>query len=67
VAARRHLRAATIVEIVARTGRRLVVKGLDAIDGTPVVDIKPVMIEFLPRSPVKQPAWATELMAKYWD
>jgi len=58
---------ATIVEIVARTGRRLVVKGLDAIDGTPVVDIKPVMIEFLPRSPVKQPAWATELMAKYWD
>jgi len=58
---------ATIVEIVARTGRRLVVKGLDAIDGTPVVDIKPVMIDFLPRSPVKQPAWATELMAKYWD
>jgi tRNA-Thr(GGU) m(6)t(6)A37 methyltransferase TsaA len=34
---------ATIVEIVARSGRTLKVKGLDAIDGTPVIDIKPVM------------------------
>ena len=40
--------------------------GLDAVDGTPVVDIKPVMREFLPREPVRQPAWATELMAGYW-
>jgi len=34
--------------------------------GTPVVDLKPVMREFLPRSPVIQPAWSTELMASYW-
>ena len=40
--------------------------GLDAVDGTPVVDIKPVMREFLPREPVRQPAWASELMAGYW-
>jgi tRNA (adenine37-N6)-methyltransferase len=42
------------------------VEGLDAIDGTPVLDIKPYMQEFGPRGPVKQPLWATELMSKYW-
>ena len=34
--------------------------------GTPVVDLKPVMQEFLPREPVRQPAWSHELMARYW-
>jgi tRNA-Thr(GGU) m(6)t(6)A37 methyltransferase TsaA len=57
---------ATIVEILKRDGRILTVAGLDAVDGTPVLDIKPVMIEFLPRSPVRQPAWSTELMREYW-
>jgi tRNA-Thr(GGU) m(6)t(6)A37 methyltransferase TsaA len=57
---------ATIVRITGRVGRVLHVEGLDAIDGTPVVDIKPVMVEFLPRGPVRQPAWAHELMRTYW-
>lgn len=56
----------TMVRIVRREGPRLVVRGLDAVDGTPVVDIKPVMAEFLPREPVRQPAWASELMREYW-
>jgi tRNA-Thr(GGU) m(6)t(6)A37 methyltransferase TsaA len=56
----------TIVEIVAREGRVLAVRGLDAIDGTPVLDIKPVMAEFLPRGTLRQPAWAGELMRDYW-
>ena len=56
----------TIVEIRSRSGRTLEVAGLDAIDGTPVIDIKPVLHEFLPRSAVRQPAWATELMRNYW-
>jgi tRNA (Thr-GGU) A37 N-methylase len=38
-----------------REGRVLTVTGFDAIDGTPVLDIKPVMAEFLPRTPVRQP------------
>ena len=42
-------------------------RGLDAIDGTPVLDLKPVLTEFLPRSPVRQPEWATELMREYWE
>ena len=56
----------TIVAIERREGRVLAVRGLDAVDGTPVVDIKPVMIEFLPRGPVRQPTWAHELMREYW-
>ena len=43
----------TIVRIQRRHGRVLEVVGLDAIDGTPVVDIKPVMTEFLPRERVR--------------
>jgi tRNA (adenine37-N6)-methyltransferase len=57
---------ATIVEIVSCVGLTLAVKGLDAVDGTPVVDIKPVMAEFLPRSAVRQPPWSQALMARYW-
>jgi tRNA-Thr(GGU) m(6)t(6)A37 methyltransferase TsaA len=57
---------ATIVRILAREGRVLRVAGLDAADGTPVLDIKPVMREFLPREPVRQPSWASELMTGYW-
>ncbi|MFO0586299.1 MAG: SAM-dependent methyltransferase [Polyangiaceae bacterium] len=57
---------ATICRIVKRDGRCLHVLGLDAIDGTPVIDLKPVMREFLPREPVTQPAWASELMRDYW-
>jgi tRNA-Thr(GGU) m(6)t(6)A37 methyltransferase TsaA len=56
----------TIVRILSCEGARLRVRGLDAIDGTPVLDIKPVMAEFLPREPVRQPDWSTELMADYW-
>ncbi len=58
---------ATIVAIEAVTERTLTVCGLDAVDGTPVVDIKPVMREFLPREDVRQPAWVSELMANYWS
>ena len=54
------------VEILAIDGRRLHVRGLEALDGTPVLDIKPVMAEFLPRSAVRQPAWSRELMREYW-
>jgi tRNA (adenine37-N6)-methyltransferase len=43
------------------------VESLDAIDGTPVLDIKPYMREFAPKGDVRQPAWASELMAHYWD
>lgn len=47
-------------------GLRVAVAGLDAVDGTPVLDIKPYMNEFAPQEPAHQPAWASELMAGYW-
>jgi len=56
----------TICRIVSVEGREIQVEELDAIDGTPVIDLKPVMSEFLPRSPVNQPAWSSELMRAYW-
>lgn len=56
----------TTCQIVAVDGLAVTLHGLDAIDGTPVLDIKPVMREFLPRGDVRQPAWVGELMADYW-
>lgn len=56
----------TTCELVAVEGRRIRVRGLDAIDGSPVVDIKPTMEEFLPRTDLRQPAWSRELMRGYW-
>jgi tRNA (Thr-GGU) A37 N-methylase len=57
----------TICRVLRRDGRRLTVSELDAIDGTPVLDLKPVMEEFLPRDAVRQPPWTRELMRRYWD
>ncbi len=56
----------TICKLIERSGRSIVVSELDAIDGTPVIDIKPVMVEFLPREVTRQPVWSTELMSAYW-
>jgi len=52
--------------IVGVSGLTVEVEGLDAIDGTPVVDLKPAMAEFLPRGELRQPAWASALMKDYW-
>jgi len=56
----------TICKIHRVAGRELEVEEFDAIDGTPIIDLKPVMQEFLPREDILQPSWATELMADYW-
>ena len=54
------------VELIEHKGNTLKVKFLDAIDGTPILDIKPVLKEFGTKSEIKQPAWATDLMQDYW-
>ncbi|HVN84347.1 MAG TPA: SAM-dependent methyltransferase [Candidatus Binatia bacterium] len=57
----------TIARVLRREDRVLYVAELDAVDNTPVLDIKPVMQEFLPREPVRQPRWSHELMQQYWS
>ena len=56
----------TIVQLLRREGKSLFVKNLDSIDGTPVLDIKPVFKEFLPKGEVIQPEWVSILMKNYW-
>ena len=63
---RPNLLGTTSCQLVRVEGTALHVMGLDAIDGTPVLDIKPVMKEFLPRGLVVQPKWSHELMKDYW-
>ena len=63
---RPNLIGSTIVELISREGRSVLVRRLDAIDGTPVIDIKPVMLEFLPEGEIKQPEWSVDLMKDYW-
>jgi tRNA-Thr(GGU) m(6)t(6)A37 methyltransferase TsaA len=53
-------------ELVGTEGATLRVRGLDAIDGTPVLDIKPHLVEFGPRTAVRQPDWSHQLMARYF-
>jgi tRNA (Thr-GGU) A37 N-methylase len=56
----------TVCRLVGVGPRTIEVTGLDAVDGTPVLDVKPYMAEFGPRGEVHQPTWSTELMAEYW-
>jgi len=56
----------TTVQLIDRKNRIIKVKNLDAINGTPILDIKPVMKEFQPKTTIKQPNWTKEIMKNYW-
>jgi len=59
--------AATICRLISVQGLTVKVQGLDAFDGSPVLDIKPVFAEFTPeRTEIRQPKWSRELMAHYF-
>jgi tRNA (Thr-GGU) A37 N-methylase len=47
-------------------GLDVLVADLDAVDGTPVLDLKPWMDEFAPRGATRQPDWSRELMQGYY-
>jgi len=65
--ARPNRMGATICRLLSIDGLRVRVSGLDAFDGTPVLNLKPVMAEFVPeKSQIRQPAWSRELMASYF-
>jgi tRNA (adenine37-N6)-methyltransferase len=53
--------------LTAVEGLDLHVRGLDAIAGSPVLDVKPFICEFEPsEADVRQPTWSTELMRGYY-
>lgn len=52
----------TAVRLHARRGNVLEVAGLDAVDGSPVIDIKPYVPEQVPKEGVRIPAWMEQLM-----
>lgn len=62
---RPNLIGATISRIEDIQGKRIYLSSFDAIDGTPVLDIKPIYREFLPQN-VTQPEWVSEMMKDYW-
>jgi tRNA (Thr-GGU) A37 N-methylase len=52
--------------LVQVDGLDLQVEDLDAVDGTPVLDIKPWFIEMGPRGDVHQAPWTTEMLSQYY-
>ena len=55
----------TSVEIVSVSENTLVVKGLDAVDGTPVLDIKPYYPAY-DKKDASVPEWVDRLMEHYF-
>lgn len=54
-------------ELITVEGLVLHVRGLDAVDGTPVVDVKPYLSSLVPpASAVREPSWVQTVMAKYF-
>ncbi len=56
----------SVCRVVGVAGTAVEVEGLDAVDGTPILDIKPVWSGYAPRGAVVEPDWAKALMARYW-
>jgi tRNA-Thr(GGU) m(6)t(6)A37 methyltransferase TsaA len=54
----------SIVPLLSRKGNVLCVRGLDAIDGTPVLDVKPYIPHYdsVPQATI--PAWASEVASR---
>lgn len=56
----------SVCRILRLDGVRIEVEGLDAVNGSPVLDLKPYMRGFEPRGEVREPDWAREILNEYW-
>jgi tRNA-Thr(GGU) m(6)t(6)A37 methyltransferase TsaA len=56
----------TAVTLLRRDKNRLVVRGLDAINGTPVLDVKPYVPQFDSVTSPAVPGWVDQLMERYF-
>ncbi|GAA2255315.1 SAM-dependent methyltransferase [Kitasatospora cystarginea] len=68
---RNHRRPAQIgishPRLIKVEGRDIHIEDLDAVNGTPVIDIAPYFLEFGPRGAVHEPAWPREMLQEYWN
>jgi len=55
----------TVVRLLSRQGNVLRVTGLDAVDNSPVVDIKPYVPEAIPPEEVQVPAWMARIQRQH--
>jgi len=56
----------TTVALIKTRGCEVIVRGLDAINGTPVLDIKPYYPDFDRPEEVRTPEWVSRLMTSYF-
>ncbi len=56
----------TTVKLLGHQGNRLSVQGLDAINGTPVLDIKPYVPAYDAAESPRVPEWMVRLMGSYF-
>jgi tRNA-Thr(GGU) m(6)t(6)A37 methyltransferase TsaA len=56
----------TAVQLLSVKDNIITVKGLDAIDGTPVIDIKPYFPQYDRVEKAKIPEWVSRLMVNYF-
>jgi len=56
----------SVCKLLKVEGLSIFVLGLDAIDKTPVLDIKPFVKEFMPREETVQPTWISQIMKNYY-
>lgn len=63
---RPHPIGITAVQLLGRKGHIVSVRGLDAIDGTPVIDLKPYVPQFDQINNATLPDWMNTLMDKYF-
>ncbi|MGH3568380.1 MAG: TrmO family methyltransferase domain-containing protein [Pseudonocardia sp.] len=52
--------------LISIDGLDLHVEDLDAVDGSPILDIKPWFNQFGPRGEIQQPAWTDEMLESYF-
>ena len=53
----------TAVRLLERRGNVLLVEGLEAVDGSPLIDIKPYVPYYYAASDVEMPEWITTIMS----
>lgn len=57
----------TVVRQCERDGHILKVAGIDAVDGSPVIDIKPYVAESYPRDDIRIPGWMQQIQRDVRD